>query len=144
MTSQKPRIAIKEGLLSGPLDDLDQVHLCGSRCGLCSEMSLGTQEICPNCGGDAVSQVELGDEGILYTYTIIRHRPPGNYQGPTDFKPFGLGLVEVDGVIRIMAPLLPAPEELRIGMPLRFHSYVLRCNESGTEVIGFSYTSERP
>jgi uncharacterized OB-fold protein len=143
MTSQTPRVSIKEGLLTGPLDNLDKVHLCGSRCGSCNEMSLGAQEVCPNCGADAILQVELGDEGTLYTYTIVRHRPPGNYQGPKDFKPFGLGLVEVDGVIRIMAPLAPAPEELRIGMPLRFHPYVLRSNESGAEVVGFSYTSER-
>jgi len=86
--------------------------------------------------------VALGDKGTLYTYTIVRHRPPGNYQGPAEFKPFGLGLVEIDGVIRVMAPLLPEIDSLRIGMPLRFCPYVLRTDENGAEVVAFAYGAE--
>jgi len=134
-----PRIAIKEGLFAGHLDNLETVHLAGSRCSSCGEMTLGTNAACPNCGDQNVAAVALGDSGTLYTYTVVRHRPPGNYQGPAEFKPFGLGLVEIDRVIRVMAPLLPAPDQLRIGMPLRFHPYVLRTNENGEEVIAFAF-----
>jgi len=134
-------IPIKDGLLTGPLDQLDSVHLAGSRCASCAETSLGTNSACPNCGADDLTHVALGDSGTLFTYTIVRHRPPGAYQGPADFKPFGLGLVELDGVIRVMAPLRPAIEDLKIGMPLKFVPYVLRTNENDEEVVAFAYES---
>jgi len=137
----KRRIPIKDGLLTGPLDQLDSVHLSGSRCGSCGETSLGSNLACPNCGGENLAHVALGDEGTLYTYTIVRHRPPGNYQGPADFKPFGLGLVELDGIIRVMAPLRLEIDDLRIGMPLKFIPYVLRTNENDEEVVAFTYDS---
>ncbi|HET9628802.1 MAG TPA: OB-fold domain-containing protein [Novosphingobium sp.] len=139
MSTETPRVAIKEGLFAGPLDDLGSVHLCGSKCAECGETGLGKLDACPNCGSDDLTQAPLGDAGTLYTYTIVRHRPPGNYRGPAEFKPFGLGLVEVDGTIRIMAPLLPEIDELRVGMPLRFHPYVLRTDENGAEVVAFAY-----
>ncbi|MFB0874878.1 MULTISPECIES: Zn-ribbon domain-containing OB-fold protein [unclassified Sphingobium] len=141
MSTETKRVAIKEGLFSGPLDTIADVHLAGSKCGSCGEMGLGTLEACPNCGSEDLSQVTLGDEGTLYTYTIVRHRPPGNYRGPAEFKPFGLGLVEIDGVIRIMAPLLPEIDSIRIGMPLRLHPYVLRTDENEAEVVAFAYAA---
>jgi uncharacterized OB-fold protein len=139
MSTETKRIAIKDGLFAGSLDDLNDVHLCGSKCGACGEMALGKIEACPNCGSEDLTQVALGDHGTLYTYTIVRHRPPGNYRGPAEFKPFGLGLVEIDGVIRIMAPLLPEIDSLRIGMPLSLRPYVLRTDENGAEVVAFAY-----
>jgi len=102
---------------------------------------LGTNLACPNCGGDDLTHVALGDSGTLFTYTIVRHRPPGAYRGPAEFKPFGLGLVELDGVIRVMAPLRPAIEDLKIGMPLKFVPYVLRNNEKDEDVVAFAYES---
>jgi len=133
------RIAIKEGLFAGSLEQLEDVHLAGSRCAACGETSLGATSTCSNCGDENLSPVVLGDTGTLYTYTIVRHRPPGNYQGPADFKPFGLGLIEVDGTIRVMAPLSTDPDDLRIGMQLKFHPYVLRTNEAGEEIVAFTY-----
>lgn len=141
MSTETKRVAIKEGLFTGPLDTIADVHLAGSKCRSCGEMGLGMLEACPNCGSEDLSQVTLGDEGTLYTYTIVRHRPPGNYRGPAEFKPFGLGLVEIDGVIRIMAPLLPEIDSIRIGMPLRLHPYVLRTDENEAEVIAFAYAA---
>jgi len=135
------RIPIKDGLLVGPLDQLASVHLAGSRCDSCAETSLGTNAACPNCGSDDLTEVALGDRGTLFTYTIVRHRPPGAYQGPAEFKPFGLGLVELDGVIRVMAPLRLAIEDLKIGMPLKFVPYVLRTNENDEDVVAFAYES---
>jgi len=141
MATTPRRVPIKEGLLAGSLDRLSEVRLCATRCRSCGESTLGTNSNCPNCGGQKVEQVSLANEGTLYTYTVVRHRPPGNYRGPDEFEPFGIGLVEVDGVIRVMAPLKSKIEDLEIGMKVRFHSYPLRTNEAGDEVIAFAYTA---
>ena len=74
-------VAIRDGLLCGPLSQLAQVRLAGSKCTNCGETSLGTVKICPNCGRDSVQNIALGNRGVLWSFTIVRHRPPGNYKG---------------------------------------------------------------
>ena len=131
---------ILEGLLTEPLSDLGKVHVCGSRCGACGETSLGAKDICPNCGGSDVKHIALSDDGVLWTYTVVRHKPPGNYYGPDPFKPFGLGLVELPDGLRVMAPLDGEPDSFSIGMALRLRPYVLRTDDQGRDVIAFSYS----
>ena len=138
-SDESGRVAFREGLFSGPLDRLEAVHLCGSRCDACGETGLGASVSCQNCGSGEVRETALGDGGTLYTYTVVRHRPPGNYHGPAEFVPFGLGLVQVDDVLRVLAPIDLPIEALEIGMPLRFHPYVLRTDEQGREVVAFNY-----
>ena len=89
------RKLIRDGLLASALGALDQVSLCGSHCPSCGETSLGANDVCPNCDGASVSRTPLSRSGTLWTYTVVRHKPPGNYQGPDPFMPFGLGLVEL-------------------------------------------------
>jgi uncharacterized OB-fold protein len=58
----------------------------------------------------------LSDTGKVVTYTIIR-------VGPSDFVeevPYGLGIVEVDGGVRLMAQLVDVPlDDIKTGMPVR-------------------------
>ena len=132
------RAPIREGLLSGPLADLGQVRLSGCKCTTCGETSLGAKTICPNCGRDTVQNIALGARGVLWSFTIVRHRPPGNYKGPDPFKPFGLGLVELPEGLRVLAPIDCEIDKLKIGLPLRFHPYV-RHDEDGREVVAFNF-----
>jgi uncharacterized OB-fold protein len=137
------RTAIHEGLLSGPLMELDRVRLAGCRCDACGETSLGSRTICPNCGGDSVHDVSLSDRGVLWTYTVVRHRPPGNYKGPDPFVPFGMGLVELPDGVRVLSPIQCDIAKLKIGLPLRFKPYV-RKDEAGREVVAFAFESVNP
>ncbi len=133
------RKPVREGLFAGSLSDLDQVALCGSRCRDCGETTLGENAVCPNCGGGEVATLPLSRDGVLWTATVVRHKPPGNYHGPDPFVPFGMGLVELADGIRVLSRIDADPGELRIGMPLRFHPYVLRKDEAGAEVVAFSF-----
>lgn len=133
------RRPIREGLLAGALDDLANLALSGSRCKGCGETSLGVSAVCPNCGGEDVSTLALSREGTLWTYTVVRHKPPGNYHGPDPFQPFGLGLVDLPEGIRVLSRVEAEPDQLQIGMPLRFRPFVLRTDEAGAEVVAFSF-----
>lgn len=132
------RVPIREGLLTGSLSKLDSVRLAGSRCASCEETSLGVLGVCPNCGGTALRQVTLNERGVLWTYTIVRHRPPGDYRGPEPFVPFGLGLVEVPEGVRVLAPILGDIDSLKIGLPLHFKPYI-RNDTDGREVVAFAF-----
>ena len=133
------RVPIRAGLLTTPLSDLDAVRLIGSRCDTCSETTLGKNSICPNCGGEAVSELPLSGRGQLWTYTVVRHRPPGNYQGPEPFEPFALGLVELPDGLRVLTPIEGDFAHLRIGMELEFRAFV-RAAGATPEVVSFAFT----
>ena len=140
MPLTKERRPVKDGLLAGPLDRLDEVRLCGTRCAVCREVALGRNEVCLNCGGDAVAAEKLADRGVLWTFTVVRHRPPGDYRGPEPFEPFGLGLVELPEGIRVMAPIGCDIDRLEIGMPLQFRPLV-RSDADGVETVHFDYVA---
>lgn len=132
------RVPIRAGLLTGPLSQLDGVRLAGSKCTACGETSLGTQSVCPNCGCSTLREVALGSRGVLWTFTVVRHRPPGDYKGPDPFVPFGLGLVEVPEGLRVLSPILGDIDKLKIGLGLRFKPYV-RKEDNGREVVAFAF-----
>jgi uncharacterized OB-fold protein len=134
------RVPIREGLLTAPLSELDAVRLVGSRCATCAETTLGRNSICPNCGGEAVSELPLSRRGRLWTYTVVRHRPPGNYQGGEPFEPFALGLVELPDGVRVLAPIEGDCTRLKIGMELEFRAFV-RAAGAVPEVVSFAFAS---
>lgn len=132
------RVPIRDGLLAGSLTQLDRVSLAGCKCTSCGETSLGAKSICPNCGRDTVQEIALSKRGVLWSFTVVRHRPPGNYKGPDPFVPFGMGLVELPDGLRVLSPIHCDIERLRIGLELEFTPYV-RHDEDGREVVAFAF-----
>jgi len=136
-SNEPQRTAVHEGLLCGALDRLEEVRLAGTRCQTCGEVSLGTQTLCPNCGTGVVASVALSREGTLWSYTVIRHCPPGDYLHRDTFVPFGSGLVELADGLRVLAPIDCPIDELEIGMKLRLDPYVV---QTGTgELVLFRF-----
>lgn len=134
--SDRKRIPIRERLLSTPLSPLADVRLLGSKCRNCGEVGLGEVSSCQNCAGEDLEVIPLSQKGKLWTYTVIRNRPPGDFKGEV---PMGEGLVELPEGIRVKSPLGGDVEKLKIDMDLKFTAYPLYENESGDEVIAFRF-----
>lgn len=130
---------VKEGLVTGADGDLDDVRLLGSKCRNCAEVSIGTNSVCLNCGSDDIEGIELSPEGELWTYTTIRHKPPGDYLGPDPFEPFALGLVELPDGVRIMAPIEGATDSLKIGQKLRLRPWILQSRDGEQSYRAFRF-----
>ena len=128
---------VKPGLLA--VDGRGQLHLQGSICGDCHEVSLGATDICGNCGGEEMQATHLSDSGTLWTYTVVRHRPPAGYLGAQPFEPFALGMIELPEGIRVMAPLVANLDEIAIGQTFRFQSWVLH-EQDGSDIQAFRYS----
>ena len=123
---------IKDGLVNGGGEPCDDVRLLGSKCEHCGEVSIGTNSVCLNCGGDQIEKIELSADGELWTYTIIRHKPPGEYLGPEPFEPYALGLVELTDGVRIMAPLEGTVDSFEIGSRLQLVPWILQSSDGRT------------
>jgi len=139
MSTEGRQIPIREGLLTTPLVPSEQVSLVGSRCAHCGEISLGKRASCSNCGGNRLEEMALNKRGKLWTYTVIRHKPPGDFKGPEPFVPFGLGLVELPEGIRVLSPLAVDPEAIQVGMELELEVYPLYIDENKNEVLAFRF-----
>jgi uncharacterized OB-fold protein len=138
--SSSTREPVREGLFAGSLDDLGTVRLAGTACGMCDEVQLGSAALCPACGSADVHPRPLARQGTLWTYTVVRHRPPGDYKGQTDFTILPLGLVELDDGLRVLSPITTTEvSDLVIGMPLELRVEPLFVDSAGTERIAFSF-----
>jgi uncharacterized protein len=134
--TETKRVPIRERLLSAPLSPLDDVRLLGSKCKNCGEVGLGELSSCQNCAGEDLAVIPLSRNAKLWTYTVIRNKPPGDFKGKV---PMGEGLVELPEGIRVKSPLGGDVENLKIDMDLRFVAYPLYVNEKGEEVIAFRF-----
>jgi uncharacterized OB-fold protein len=134
-------VPIKEGLFTEPLVPPEKVKLIGSKCQDCGEVSLGKRTNCPNCTGGNLKSIDLNRKGKLWSYTVIRNRPPGDFKVPEPFVPFGLGLVELPEGIRVVAPIDYDVDKLKVGMSLELVVYKLYQNEQGNEVLAFKFRS---
>lgn len=133
------QVPVRAGLLSNPLNPLEQVRIMGSRCQKCSEVMLGEVSSCANCASEDTESIPLSPRGKLWTYTVIRHRPPGKYRGPDPFVPFAEGLVELPEGIRVLSVLDCDLDKLCIGMDLELVIFKLYVNEQGKDVIAFKF-----
>ncbi|MDR1874541.1 MAG: OB-fold domain-containing protein [Synergistaceae bacterium] len=133
-------VPVGEGLLTTPLSPAENVRINGSRCSECGEVMLGSYKSCANCGGESMQQIPLGKRGKVWTYTVIRHQPPGQYRGPKDpFVPFAEGLVELPEGIRVVSALDCDLEKVHIGMEVELVVYELYQNEQGQPVMAFKF-----
>ncbi|MGD8719260.1 MAG: Zn-ribbon domain-containing OB-fold protein [Candidatus Zixiibacteriota bacterium] len=90
-------------------------RLEAGKCSACGTVYYPPRRVCV-CGGRDFETATLPMDGKLVTYTIIR-------VGPSDFAeevPYALGIVEVEGGVRLMAQIVDVPlEDVKTGMPLR-------------------------
>ena len=87
--------------------------LLGVRCGDCGTYAFGPATFCQACTSANLGPVELGKEGTLYSYTVVRV-PPSGWPGPV---PYILGQVELPEGPHVLAEVIECPEaELKIGM----------------------------
>ena len=92
--------------------------LLGSRCLRCGSQTFGTVPSCQACYSPQVESVELGAEGTLYSYTLVRTPPPG-WQGDV---PYLLGQVELPQGPHVVSQIVDCPpEHVHIGMKMLLH-----------------------
>ena len=128
-------VLVGEGLFVRPQSPADEPHLIGSKCTSCGEVTFPRQPWCANCGGDA-EELLLSPRGKLYSFTNVNNPVPEGYRGPI---PYGVGVVEVDGV-RIMSYMTESdPAKMKIGMEMALSIESLFKDDEGNEVIGFKW-----
>jgi len=137
---QRNRIGVRDDIFTTPFYPSEKVRLKGSKCRVCGEVFLGKHLSCGNCANENMEEIILGKRGKLWTYTIIRNRPPGDYKGPDPFVPFAEGLIELPEGIRLLSPLTDCDvENLKIGTEWQLLVDILYVDDGGNEVMSFKF-----
>lgn len=96
--------------------------LLGSRCRACGELYFPASHGCTRCCATDMEPHALGREGRLWSWTIQGFQPKAPYKGgesEADFRPYGVGYVEMPSGVKVESRLTVAdPALLKIGMPM--------------------------
>lgn len=118
-------------------------QLIGSRCSSCSAVTFPAQGRCPRCSKAAMTEELLPVRGTLVSWTTQGFPPAVDYMDdPTgaSFVPFGVGLVQLDDVVRVEARLTENdPEKLAFDMPVELRIVPFFTNADGDEVLTFAF-----
>jgi len=91
---------------------LAEGELCATKCDACSAITFPPRSHCPDCFGDQVSWVPIGEGATLYAFTTqgraLRFRVPAV-----------VGIVEIPDVGLVVSPIGGALDELEIGQPMK-------------------------
>jgi uncharacterized OB-fold protein len=117
-------------------------QLIGSRCGACSATTFPRQQYCPKCSSSDMSDLLLPRRGTLVAWTTQGFPPGAPYAGPTgkDFVPFGVGLVQLGELIRVVGRLTESdPAKLQFGMDVELTMIPFTKDTEGDDVITFAF-----
>ena len=121
----------------------DEPQLIGARCSECSAATFPAQSRCPRCGTATMAELPLPRRGTLVAWTTQGFPPLVPYAGdPTgeSFKPFGVGLVQLDDIVRVEARLTESdPAKLAFGMEVELEIVPFYEDEAGDEIMTFAF-----
>lgn len=110
-------------------------RLEAGKCKKCGKILFPGRLVCPACGHREFETIRLSGKGKLVTHTITRVAP----EGYGDQVPYGVGIVEMEEGVRVMAQITDCdPEKLKIGDTLV--TEFRRIKEQGkTGIIQYGY-----
>jgi uncharacterized OB-fold protein len=103
-----PAIPLRPGLFEA--DAGGRLRLLVTRCEACGAHFFPRRRVCARCLASTVTTVPLSTRGTLYTYTTVHQSTP---QFAT---PYVLGYADFPEGVRVLAQVVAAPDEVRIGM----------------------------
>jgi len=133
------RIPVVEGVFA---DTPAGPRLIGTRCTKCGTPHFPRSPVCrnPACGSDAVEDLPLGPNGVLWSYTVQHYKPPPPMRFDDPFVPYGIGLVDLPEGLRVLTMLSAAdPSQFRIGMDMELVLEPLYHDDNGDEVVTWKF-----
>lgn len=139
------QVPFAEGVFTWPDEN---PSLIGSRCAPCGALAFPAQDGCPRCGQEGMERYLLPRRGRLYSWTSQGFLPKEPYAGgetAENFRPFGVGLVELEGGIRVEGRLTEADsDQLAFDMEMELVVIPFRVDPShdagpNTEVMVYAF-----
>jgi len=137
----KKQIPIQDGLFKWPSDD---PRLIGSKCKKCGHVTFPAQKSCAACCFQDTENIELSQQGRLWTWTIQgfppKSPPYAKQETPETFVSYGVGYVELPEGVRVETRLTQNdPEKLKIGMKMQLVIETFMEDAHGNDLMAFFF-----
>ena len=96
-------------------EGLREGKFLATKCKKCGELFFPPQKDCPTCMDDDMEWVELKNEGVLETLTVIFVRPP-SFAG---YDPYTVAIAKLDDGVKVTAWLKGDPQKVRPGQRVK-------------------------
>ncbi len=121
----------------------DTPQLIASRCDDCAATTFPVQDRCPRCGTATMTELLLPRRGTLVSWTTQAYPPVVPYAGDEtgeNFVPFGVGLVQLDDIVRVESRLTESdPALLDFDMQVELQVVPFYVDADGTEIMTFAF-----
>lgn len=105
-------------------------QLTALRCGSCGELAIPPRQLCPACHASAWQAVDLGGEGTIASFTVIRVAPRAH----AGDAPYALAVVKLKEGVSVLGRIVDIPlDKVAVGLPVRFRPLAA----SGQTTLGF-------
>ena len=111
-------------------------RLVGGHCLTCNKYYFPTPPVCPSCLGH-LERATLADDGILYSYTVVRIRAPLGLP-----QPYAVGYVDIPANNLRIFSLLDSDriDQLAVGVPVSLRVSSLGTNTKGEPCLRYFFT----
>lgn len=117
-------------------------QLIGCKCAECQAVFFPMQPSCGVCGSVEIEQLLLPRTGTIWAWTTQEFLPKAPYEGgetPETFKGYGVGVIDLEGVVRVESRLTEVdPEKLKIGGRVELAIVPFR-TDGDTEIVSFAF-----
>lgn len=118
-------------------DNIRELNLKGSKCGVCKKKYFPARKNCPHCmKEDTIEDIKLSDHGKLQNYVVCGMAPPG-YE-----VPHVQGYIDLDeGGPRIFALLTDYGDEtnLKIGSEMKLTIVINQSDKDGVDIAEYRF-----
>lgn len=92
-------------------------HLLGSRCSGCGTPYFPKKAAChnPQCSGSKIEDCTFGGQGVVWSYSVADFPPPPPHKFDKPFKPYVIGVIDMDNGLRLVGQMVNPLEEMKVG-----------------------------
>lgn len=116
--------------------DLKHWEMVAQKCAACGKIAYPMKRVCPECFSEDLSELPLGRQGTLHTFTVT-------HLGPPELEtPYILAMADTPEGLKLMAQVAvpdPLNHQLTVGMPVEVVLGKLRVDPDGVDVYAFKF-----
>lgn len=92
-------------------------RLLGARCRSCGTPYFPAPSHCrnPACSGSDLEALAFSGTGTLWSYSVANFAPPAPHKFDAPFRPYVIGVVDLDAGLRVVGQLVGEASGMRVG-----------------------------
>lgn len=108
---------LREPCVPGLFTEEEGGRLLGARCRSCGTPYFPAPSHCrnPACAGSELVAEAFGGAGTLWSYSVANFAPPAPHKFDAPFRPYVIGVVDLDAGLRVVGQMRGAASEMRVG-----------------------------